>query len=79
MNQAIRSAWVVAIGMFALVLGSLTFVQFFQAESLNTDRPEWNSRQLYQDFGRQRGAILVDGRAIAQSVPSDDEFNFQRV
>ncbi|WP_104181182.1 penicillin-binding protein 2 [Arthrobacter sp. B0490] len=77
MNQAIRSAWVVAIGMFALVLGALTYVQFFQAQDLNEN--DWNSRQLYQDFGRERGAILVDGRAIAESVPSDDEFNFQRV
>ncbi|MHA7209251.1 peptidoglycan D,D-transpeptidase FtsI family protein [Arthrobacter sp. MDT1-65] len=77
MNQAIRSAWVVAIGMFALVLGALTYVQFFQAQELNEN--DWNSRQLYQDFGRERGAILVDGRAIAESVPSDDEFNFQRV
>jgi peptidoglycan glycosyltransferase len=77
MNQAIRSAWIVAIGMFALVLGSLTYVQFFQAQELNKN--DWNSRQLYQDFGRQRGAILVDGRAIAESVPSNDQFNFQRV
>lgn len=77
MNQAIRSAWVVAVAMFALVLGSLTYVQFFQAQALNGN--DWNSRQLYQDFGRQRGAILVDGRAIAESVPSNDEFNYQRV
>ncbi|MFC3300842.1 penicillin-binding protein 2 [Arthrobacter agilis] len=77
MNQAIRSAWVVAISMFALVLGSLTYVQFFQAQELKEN--DWNSRQLYQDFGRQRGAILVDGRAIAESVPSNDQFNFQRV
>ncbi|MHA7146580.1 peptidoglycan D,D-transpeptidase FtsI family protein [Arthrobacter sp. TmT3-37] len=77
MNQAIRSAWAVAMGMFALVLGSLTYVQFFQAQELNDS--DWNSRQLYQDFGRQRGAILVDGRAIAESVPSDDQFKFQRV
>lgn len=77
MNQAIRSAWIVAMGMFALVLGSLTYVQFFQAGVLN-DNP-LNNRQLYQDFGRQRGPILVDGRAIAESVPSNDQFNYQRV
>jgi peptidoglycan glycosyltransferase len=77
MNQAIRSAWIVAMGMFALVLGSLTYVQFFQAQELSAN--PWNSRQLFQDFGRQRGAILVDGRAIAESVPSNDQFKFQRV
>ncbi len=77
MNQAIRSAWVVAIGMFALILGSLTYVQFFEAKELNTN--DWNNRQLYQDFGRPRGAILVDGKAVAESVPSNDQFNYQRV
>lgn len=77
MNQAIRSAWVVAIGMFALVLGSLTYVQFFQVGELKGN--PLNNRQLYQDFGRQRGPILVDGRAIAESVPSNDQFNYQRV
>lgn len=77
MNQAIRGAWVVAVTMFALVLGSLTYVQFFQAAELTAN--PWNNRQLYQDFGRQRGAILVDGRAVAQSVPSNDQFNYQRV
>jgi peptidoglycan glycosyltransferase len=77
MNQAIRSAWVVAIGMFALILGSLTYVQFFEADDLNSN--DWNNRQLYQDFGRPRGAILVDGKAIAESVPSNDQFNYQRV
>ncbi|KNC19438.1 peptidoglycan glycosyltransferase [Arthrobacter sp. RIT-PI-e] len=76
MNQAIRSAWVVAIGMFALMLGSLTYVQFFQAEALANN--DWNNRQLYQEFGRQRGAILVDGRAVAESVPTNDQFNYQR-
>ncbi len=77
MNQAIRRAWIVAIGMFALILGSVTSVQFFEAEALSNN--EWNNRQLYQDFGKPRGAILVDGKAVAESVPSDDQFNFQRV
>ncbi|THJ68723.1 penicillin-binding protein 2 [Arthrobacter echini] len=77
MNQAIRGAWIVMIGMFTLVLGSLTYVQFFEAAELTAN--PWNNRQLYQDYGRQRGAILVDGRAVAQSVPSNDQFNYQRV
>lgn len=77
MNQAIRSSWLVALAMFTLVLGALTFVQFFEAEALADN--DWNNRSLLQDFGKNRGSILVDGRAIAESVPSDDEFNYQRV
>lgn len=77
MNQAIRNSWIVALSMFVLILGSLTYVQFFAAGTLNAD-PN-NHRTIYQDFGQNRGAILVDGAPIAESVPSDDEFNFQRV
>lgn len=77
MNQAIRRSWIVAISMFALVLGSLTYVQFFEASALENN--DWNTRQILQDYGKNRGAILVDGRAIAESVPSDDQFNYQRV
>ncbi|HET8795687.1 MAG TPA: penicillin-binding protein 2 [Arthrobacter sp.] len=77
MNQAIRNAWVIALTMFALVLGSVTYVQFFAADELQAN--DWNNRQLYQQFGSDRGAILVDGQQIAHSVPSDDQFNYQRV
>ena len=77
MNQAIRRSWIVAISMFALVLGSLTYVQFFEANALENN--DWNTRQILQDYGKNRGAILVDGRPIAESVPSDDQFNYQRV
>lgn len=77
MNQAIRRSWIVAITMFALVLGSLTFVQFFEASRLEANG--WNSREILEDYGKNRGSILVDGNPIAESVPSDDEFNFQRV
>ncbi|WP_299168600.1 penicillin-binding protein 2 [uncultured Arthrobacter sp.] len=77
MNQAIRRSWIVAISMFALVLGSLTYVQFFEADALENN--DWNTRQILQDYGKNRGAILVDGRPVAESVPSDDQFNYQRV
>ncbi|GAA3292356.1 peptidoglycan D,D-transpeptidase FtsI family protein [Arthrobacter citreus] len=77
MNQAIRNSWIVALSMFVLILGSLTYVQFFAAEDLNAD-PN-NNRTIYQNFGQNRGAILVDGAPIAESVPSDDQFNYQRV
>lgn len=77
MNQAIRRSWIVAMGMFALVLGSLTYVQFFEAGALENN--DWNTREILQDYGKNRGAILVDGSAVAESVPSDDQFNYQRV
>lgn len=63
--------------MFALILGSVTYVQFFAADELQAN--DWNNRQLYQRFGSDRGSILVDGEQIAFSQPSNDQFNYQRV
>ncbi|WP_026820929.1 peptidoglycan D,D-transpeptidase FtsI family protein [Arthrobacter castelli] len=77
MNQAIRNTWVIAIAMFALVLGAVTYVQFFAADELKANA--WNNRQLYKQFGSDRGSILVDGKQIAFSEPSNDQFNYQRV
>lgn len=76
MNQAIRSSWVVAIALFALILGSVSYVQFFAADSLNNNA--WNSRGLLQTYCNERGPILVGGQAIAQSVPSGDSCKFVR-
>ncbi len=77
MNQAIRSSWVVAVALFALVLGSITYVQFFAADELKNN--DLNSRALIEQFCNDRGAILVGGQPIAESVPSPDKCKFQRV
>ncbi|NYE95867.1 peptidoglycan glycosyltransferase [Psychromicrobium silvestre] len=78
MNQAIRSSWVVAVVLFALILGAVTYVQFFAVDDLRGNA--WNSRSLEQTYCNERGAILVDGQAIAQSVPtpSSDSCKFVR-
>ena len=76
MNQAIRNSWIVAIALFALLFGSVSYIQFFAADSLN-DNPQ-NQRQLLATFCNERGAILVDGKAIAESVPSNTECKYQR-
>lgn len=76
MNQAIRKTWLAAAGVFILLVGSLTYVQYIHANALEEN--PWNSRQLYDEYGSARGSILVDGSEIAQSVPSDDSFGYQR-
>ena len=76
MNQAIRRTWLAAAGVFILLVGSLTYVQYFHADALTAN--PWNSRQLYDEYGSARGSILVNGSPIAQSVPTDDSFGYQR-
>lgn len=77
MNQAIRNTWVVVIAMFMVLIVAISIIQVLAADALKNN--DFNSRQLYQEFGSARGPILVDGNPIAESVESNDDFNFQRV
>lgn len=76
MNQAIRSSWIVAIALFALIFGSITYVQFFAVDDLKNN-PN-NNRALIQYYCNDRGPILVAGQPIAQSVVSQDKCQYQR-
>ncbi|WP_269937639.1 peptidoglycan D,D-transpeptidase FtsI family protein [Arthrobacter sp. HY1533] len=76
MNQAIRNSWIVAIALFALLFGSISYVQFFDVDSLNA-HPN-NNRQLELNFCSSRGPILVDGQAIAESVATNTDCKYQR-
>ncbi|MFT4008816.1 MAG: penicillin-binding protein 2 [Nocardioidaceae bacterium] len=76
MNRPIRVVAVVCALMFFALLLNATYLQYFKAASLN-DRPD-NRRVTDAEFSRQRGAIIVSGDAVAQSVPAKDRFKFQR-
>ncbi len=76
MNQAIRNSWIVAIALFALLFGSISYVQFFAVDSLDAN-PN-NNRALEMNFCSNRGPILVDGQAIAESVATKTDCKFQR-
>ena len=76
MNGPLRRLAGVITLLFASLLISATYVQFVDAPSLR-DQPT-NSRTLLQEYGRERGAILVGGRPIAQSEPVDDAYKFLR-
>ena len=77
MNKAIRRMWLMVAGIVMVLLLTLTYVQFFAADALQAN--PWNNRTLYEQFGQDRGSILVDGQEIAKSVPSSDDFEHQRV
>lgn len=76
MNKQLRHLAVVTFVLFAVLLGSTTYTQYFDAPSLQAS--QYNSRTLYKELGRDRGPILVDGTPIAQSVPSHDNYKYIR-
>jgi peptidoglycan glycosyltransferase len=73
----LRKLAVVVAAMFALLLASSTWIQALGAQGLN-ERPG-NVRTLYKEFGRQRGPLLVSGKPVAESIPVDDPYKYQRV
>jgi peptidoglycan glycosyltransferase len=75
-NQAIRHSWIAAIAMFALIFGALSYVQVVGADELKANA--WNKRAILQNYCNDRGAILVAGTPIAESVPASETCKFQR-
>ena len=76
MNKPIRMISIFCLALFVLLLVNVTYLQVFRAEELASSSR--NQRVIIDNFSRERGAILVGRQPVAQSVPSDDEYKFQR-
>ena len=79
MNKPIRNLSVFCLILFLALVANATFLQYGQSSSLNSlaDHPD-NRRVRDLQFSRERGAILVDGKAIAESKRSKDRYRFLR-
>jgi peptidoglycan glycosyltransferase len=75
-NKPIRTMSIVTLLLFLGLLVNVTALQYLQAEGLNEDSR--NRRVVVAAFSRERGAILAGREPIAESVPSDDEYDYQR-
>lgn len=76
MNKPIRTIAIFCMFLFLALMANATYLQFWEADDLNKD--PLNRRVIEAAFSRERGAILVGRDPIAESVPSDDEYKFQR-
>ncbi|MCW2830945.1 MAG: cell division protein FtsI [Aeromicrobium sp.] len=76
MNKPIRNIAVACLVLFLALLVNINYVQFVQADSLNAKNG--NRRVIDEEFSRARGAILVDGKPVAESVKTKDEYKYQR-
>jgi peptidoglycan glycosyltransferase len=76
MNKPIRVVSVFCLVLFMALLVNATYLMYVRADSLSDD-PR-NRRVTTAAFSRERGAILVGKEAIARSVPSEDQYKFQR-
>lgn len=62
--------------MFALIFGALSYVQVIGADDLKANA--WNKRAILQDYCNDRGAIIVGGTPIAESIAGSETCKFQR-
>ena len=76
MNRPIRRLSIACLLLMLSLLIADNLIQLVEAGSLR-DRPQ-NSRQRQMDLARQRGPIVVAGKSVAESVPVDDVYKFQR-
>lgn len=76
MNQPIRRLSMLVALMFVLLLGASTWIQVLGSQDIN-DRPG-NRRTQLESYARERGQILLGGRAIASSSPTQDDLQWQR-
>jgi penicillin-binding protein A len=80
MNRPIRNLAIGCMALFLALLINVTYLQYWQSDSLTSlsKHPD-NRRVLDEAYSRPRGAILVKGKEIADSVKSDDDYEYQRV
>ncbi|RJK94724.1 peptidoglycan D,D-transpeptidase FtsI family protein [Vallicoccus soli] len=76
MNRPLRRMGAVVMLLFAVLLVNVNYLQAFRADDLR-NRPG-NSRTILEEYDRERGPILVDGRAVADSVATDDQLRYLR-
>lgn len=77
MNKPIRVMAVFTLGLFLALLVNATYLQYVSAEELNADAR--NARVIESAYSRDRGPIVVARDAVAASVASEDQYEFQRV
>ena len=78
MNIGIRRVGLAMMVLFVGLVAQLTYLQVVDSSKLAND--PHNTRKFLQVISQPRGEIVTsDGTVVAQSVPSNDEFRYQRV
>lgn len=76
MNAPLRRVAIAVFVLFGLLFVNLNYVQFVRDDELRGDSR--NNRVLLQAYERQRGDVVVDGQAVAQSQATDGRLKYLR-
>jgi peptidoglycan glycosyltransferase len=75
-NKPIRTISIFCLMLFVALMINATWLQYWKSEDY--DKDPRNRRVIEAAYSRERGAILVGREPVAESVPSDDEYDFLR-
>jgi peptidoglycan glycosyltransferase len=77
-NSRVRAVGAGVVVLFIALFAQLNYLQVFRANSLNHN--PLNTRYVIEEYERPRGAIIsADGATLADSVPSKDQYKYQRL
>ena len=76
MNAPLRRVAISVLVLFTLLIINVNIIQVVRSDELRNDTS--NTRVLSEEYNRERGAIIVGGNAIAESVETDDQLTYLR-
>ena len=76
MKKPVRKLALFVVVLFALVVANLNWLQVVRATALRNNPA--NTRVLLDEYQRQRGSVVVDGKAIATSEKTKDQLKYLR-
>jgi penicillin-binding protein A len=75
-NAPLRRVAISILVLFTLLIINVNYIQVVRSDELRSDSS--NTRVLAAEYDRERGAIVVGGTAVAESLPTDDRLKYLR-
>jgi peptidoglycan glycosyltransferase len=75
-NAPLRRVAISVLVLFTLLIVNVNYIQVVRSDELRTDPS--NTRQLAEEYDRERGSIVVAGNEIALSKRTDDRLTYLR-
>jgi peptidoglycan glycosyltransferase len=75
-NAPLRRVAISVLVLFTLLIVNVNYIQVVRSDELRKD--PGNTRQLADEYSRERGSIVVAGTEVALSTPTDDRLKYLR-
>jgi len=75
-NAPLRKVAISVLVLFTLLIINVNYIQVVRSDELREDTG--NTRQLAEEYSRERGSIVVAGTEVALSTPTDDRLKYLR-